>query len=153
MYLSGMEALELMLKKFIRSANVDKIMSEVLRDERLKDYIIELNQSQLYESGTDSNGQSLGQYQPYTVEIKRKKGQRTDHITLKDTGRFYNSFRIRVKSDGFEIHVKDLPGKDSLIYRYGIDILGLDTMSLHQIQDIFIREIKKALLTKILPGY
>ena len=34
-----------------------------------------------------------GEYSPYTVMLKKEKGQITDHVTLKDTGEFYRSFK------------------------------------------------------------
>ncbi len=126
-------------------------MSELLRDERLKNYIIELNQEQLYDRGVDSEGKDLGRpgYSDYTIEIKKKKGQRYDHVTLKDTGRFYKSFRIRVNKDGFTIDAK-APGKPDLYYRYGVDILGMDDVSQLQFSHILVSKLHEQILENIL---
>ena len=141
-----MEVLETFLKKFIKRLNAEKLLKEIMQDSRLKDLVIELNLEQLYESGTDAAGRSLGEYTAFTKDQKIEKGQRYDHITLKDSGKFYNSFKIIVVTDGFEIRVKDLEGKDSLIYRYGIDILGLDQLSMVEFQNILAIEIRKKIL-------
>mgnify|MGYP007121703504 CR=1 FL=1 len=43
--------------------------------------------------------------QSYWKPLARSLGNdgRTDHITLKDTGEFYKSFRIKLENDGFRI--------------------------------------------------
>lgn len=96
-------------------------------DRDLQDEIVRLNtQEQLYDDGIDSLNRQLGEYTPYTVEIKKQKGQRTDHITLKDTGAFYNSFKVTVNSRGFTIIADDRSKYDvPLTDEFGIDILGL----------------------------
>jgi len=49
----------------------------------------------------------IGSYSPYTVMLKKEKGQRTDHITLLDTGAFYDSFKIFLNRDNFIINADD----------------------------------------------
>ena len=141
-----------MLRNFIRAANEEKLFREIMSDGRLKNFIIERNQDQLYEHGIDSKGQQLGYpgYSRTTIEIKKKKGQRYDHVTLKDSGRFYNSFRIVVLSDAIEIRVTDLSGNDSLLRRYGEDILGLDDINKFELNTIIINDIKEKIIAAIL---
>ena len=77
-------------------------------DREVQDEIIRLNtEDQLYEEGIDSQGRSLGEYTPYTIEIKKSKGQRVDHITLKDTGAFYASFKVRATKTDLIIEADD----------------------------------------------
>lgn len=96
-------------------------------DREAQDEVIKLNQyDQLYQEGIDAMSNTLGQYTEYTKIIKRSKGQRIDHITLFDTGAFYNSFRVFVKNDGLEIFADDVAFYDRpLTEVYGVDILGL----------------------------
>lgn len=96
-------------------------------DVEAQDEIIRLNtQDQLYDEGIDSNENDLGDYTPFTKQEKSSKGQRTDHITLRDTGAFYKSFRVIVKRDSFEIIADDVSIYDEpLTEVFGIDILGL----------------------------
>ena len=96
-------------------------------DKELKDEIIRLNtQDQLYEDGIDSLNDSLGDYSSYTIAIKNMKGQKTSNITLKDTGDFYKSFKVKVTATGFTIKADDSTKYDiPLTESFGIDILGL----------------------------
>lgn len=102
-------------------------MKVLFDDSNFRKLIIDLNQEQLYEYGIDSNGNSLGEYTPYTKQLKQEKGQRIDHITLKDTGDFYNSFQLIFNnSDGSIQIIADGQKEDTNLFReFGIDILGL----------------------------
>lgn len=121
-------------------------MSEIMRDERLKSYIIELNQEQLYDQGADSNGNPLEPYSRLTMQIKKRKGQRFDRTTLKDTGKFYKSFRIIVESDGFVITADGQKETGNLFDRYGVDILGLNSVNKYQVEQILGREIREKII-------
>jgi len=85
--------------------------------------IIDLNTiDQLYNEGIDSLGNSLGEYSAYTKSIKGAKGQRTDHITLKDTGEFYNSFRVILSGNKLQIVANPIKEDTNLFREFGIDI-------------------------------
>lgn len=125
-------------------------MADIMKDERLKRYYIELNQEQLHDSGTDSNGNPIiPPYSRRTMEIKRRKGQVSDHVTLKDTGKFYKSFKITVFRGGFIIDADGQKQETNLFDKYGIDILGLDDNSMIQFQDVLAREIRTKILELI----
>jgi hypothetical protein len=94
--------------------------------------IIDLNTiDQLYNQGVDSRGVSLGDYTAYTKSLKQQKGERYDHITLKDTGEFYKSFRIIFTGDALQIIANPIKDDTNLFKEFGIDIVGLteDSMS------------------------
>jgi hypothetical protein len=121
-------------------------------DREAQDEIIRLNtEDQLYEEGIDSNDDTLGEYTVFTKAIKLSKGQRIDHVTLKDTGAFYDSFKVIIKKDGFEIIADDVSLYDRpLTDVYGLDILGLTEDNLSWlgafIIDKYIEYIEKKLL-------
>lgn len=96
-------------------------------DKDAQEEVIRLNtEDQLYDEGIDALDRTLGAYSPVTVAIKRSKGQRTDHVTLKDTGAFYDSFQVKVDRKGFEIIADDTGGYDvALTQTWGNDIIGL----------------------------
>jgi len=97
-----------------------------------KKLIIDLNTiDQLYNQGVDSRGVVIGDYTYYTKSLKQAKGQRTDHITLKDTGEFYNSFRIILNGNALQIIANPIKDDTNLFQEFGIDIVGLteDSMS------------------------
>ena len=57
--------------------------------------IVELNVKQLYEYGINSLGiriDTYDPYSPYTVRVKKEKGQPYDRVTLRDTGDFHTEF-------------------------------------------------------------
>jgi hypothetical protein len=96
-------------------------------DNRVIEFIIDLNTNdQLFEDGIDSLGRQLGDYAPFTVESKKGKGDRYDHITLKDTGKFYDSWTVRVDKRGLELDADDFSHYDEPLFSiYGEDVLGL----------------------------
>lgn len=91
-----------------------------------KELIISLNQNdQLYEQGIKANNLPiLPKYTAFTKAVKARKGQRIDHVTLKDTGKFYESFEVVAGSDSFEIIAKDSK-TEKLKAKYDSEILGL----------------------------
>ena len=107
-------------------------MKHLFQQTSFRKLIIDLNtEEQLYSQGIDSKGVQLGEYSIYTKGLKQNKGQRTDHITLKDTGEFYKSFSIRLEGSSFRIIADGQKEDTNLFKEYGIDILGLtqDSMS------------------------
>src|SRR4051812_41979225 len=84
----------------IERLDQDKIMTEILDDSKIQSDIIALNQKQLFEEGVQADGTPTGEYQPATIQGtkyypgKIEKGQPYDHVTLKDTGAFYNSMKV-----------------------------------------------------------
>jgi len=110
------------------------VFQEIFNNPAMKRFIIALNtdapkDGQLFEKGIDSRGISLesigGPYSPFTIEVKLQKGQRVDHVTLKDTGEFYESFRVQVDKDFFTIDANPMKDDTNLFTEWGEDILGL----------------------------
>ena len=104
--------------------NIDEILFQITKEQETQDFLIEVLQDQLFTTGEDGDGLSLGDYSPVTIKIKRAKGQPTDRITLKDTGEFYRSYMIEAFEGGF---IVDADGQksptDNLFVSYGDDIL------------------------------
>ena len=124
------------IEKF-RSLSENELMKYLSENQGLKEEIIYLNTyGQLYE-GIDSKGGSLGTYTPYTISIKERKGQPTDHVTLKDTGEFYSSFNVSLTSD-YDLHITAQPIKDDtdLTEKYGDAIIGLSEESISRIRSM-----------------
>jgi len=113
-------------------------MKVLFQNPTFRKLIIDLNtQEQLFEQGIDSKGRSLGEYSIATIEGtrnflgKKQKGQRFDHITLKDTGDFYKSFAVQLEGTTIRITADGQKEDTNLFQEYGIDIVGLteDSMS------------------------
>ena len=93
--------------------------------EETSEDISNFNRKQLFE-GTRSTGTEIKPfYSPYTILLKDQKGQPTDRVTLKDTGDFYNSIQVDVKTDSYDIIATDYK-YDKLANKYGKTILGLN---------------------------
>lgn len=89
--------------------------------------IVDLNVEQLYEYGVNSLGIQIDTYQPYTpytVRVKKEKGQPYDRVTLRDTGDFHKSFEVVFDPTGFYITATDYKTEE-LIEKYGSKIFGL----------------------------
>lgn len=134
----------------VNKLDLDDILLAMWKRNDTQDYIIELNtEEQLYDKGIDSKGNDLGEYSPYTKQIKSEKGQRFDHITLKDTGEFYKSFVVKPNKKGFKITAN--PNKDDtdLFREFGVDIVGLTKESVFKLLDfiepLFKKELEKRL--------
>ena len=97
--------------------------------------------------GKDGQGESLGNYSPTTISIKQAKGQRTDHITLKDTGDFYSSYRLSLNG----LVTANTQKEDTdLAVEFGKDILtlsdeGQDVM----IQDFLLEDVQNFIRKEI----
>lgn len=156
-----MSGFEKLLDKVDRY-NVNAILFEVWKDQKVKDFIIELNTigqptAQLYEKGINSLGVSLGNYKESTIKGgksylgKIAKGQRYDHITLLDTGEFYDTFFVNALGlRGFSIEADGQKEDTNLLERYGKDIIGLTDENL-QILTEFIKPYYIRAAKKILP--
>lgn len=123
---------------------INEIILEVVRDHEME--IIKLNvEDQLYDKGVDGNGNKLNPpYAESTKVRKRKKGQPTNRVTLKDSGEFYKGFYLWYEEDGFSIQVDDIKTK-YLVNRYGKDIAGLDRESMDKMR----RMIGEKIIVKI----
>lgn len=142
------------LDKFKKAADIDAAFAEIVSSEEFKKLAVELNTkgkdtSQLYELGIDSLGKTLDVdgYAASTIEGtasfkgKKEKGQRFDHITLEDTGKFYSTFVVETGGSSFLFRITANPirGNANLFEGFGKEIVGWTEQNL-QIMIDFIRE-------------
>jgi len=121
------------------------------------DQITELNREQLW-SGEDALGQVINTLggRPYalsTMRIKSTKGQPTNRVTLKDTGAFYKTFKVKQVKSGFEV-IADFSKDDGDIrdnFSSDFDFLGLQDESLNEwVNEYFYPEFTRNLRKEIL---
>jgi len=151
------------LIKKLESLTPDAILRGVLEDPKLKQLIIDLNTegkptSQLFEQGVDARGVTLKSiggdqrtpsgYAPSTIEGipgrfegKKQKGQRIDHITLKDTGDFYDSFTVKIGKDFIQIDADGQKSDVNLFKEWGPDLTGLTDQNLQILSDAIAEKI------------
>lgn len=141
-----MDRLIKLLKNF-QKLNTQDILIKIYTPDKFEKEVLDKNRiDQLYNEGVDSDGIVLPAYAASTVERKRRKGQPTDRVTLKDTGEFYGTFDLIFNSDlDFEIVAED--GEKGLFDRYGSKIVGWTNENKDEIiQDIqtkFIAEVQR----------
>lgn len=116
----------------VKQLDSQKIMSEVFNDKDLQADIIDLNQSQLYNKGIQSDGTPTGTYTKKSIEFKKFKGQPYDHVTLKDTGEFYSTMNVKPDGDGFVINADMVKDDQDLSERWD-KALGLTDESISEI--------------------
>ncbi|OJW78439.1 hypothetical protein [Spirosoma sp. 48-14] len=101
---------------------LNRVLSDVIAANAV--LIADLNRKQLAAGIRADNSAISPYYRPDTVQIKRDKGQRTDRVTLHDTGDFYESIFTAVFDQAFDLEATD-PKTEELKAKYGDDILGL----------------------------
>lgn len=133
----------------VKALNQDAILTEILNESDLQKKIVDLNQEQLYEGGIQADGTPTGDYSGLTIygaagfAGKIEKGQRYDHITLRDTGQFYDSMQVKSLPDAIVIKAND---PHNLQERFP-HMLGLDRDSINEIiptvKTKFLAEVRK----------
>ena len=131
------------LKSF--NTQLDSSVEKVVRQN--EELILEYNsEDQLLEQGIDTSNTkiaSFAPYHPYTVSVKRIKGQPTNKVTLRDTGEFHESFYINYLIGGFEIKSNDEKAQ-ILEDKYGEEIFGLSEENFSDFLDHYVLpEIQK----------
>ena len=101
-------------------AQAHKIVNQL--DDYITDYVKE---EQLFATGKDGRGASLGEYAPFTIEEKKRKGQPYDRITLLNTREFYDGFFVIGKNGNIKISSKDKK-TPKLIEDFGNEIFLLN---------------------------
>lgn len=139
--------------KPLKSINLNAILRNELKE--AESDIIDLQKEQMSAGLADKGDEIQPGYTKKTREIKGKKGQPTDRVTLKDTGAFYRDQYVKYSVQHFEITSRNRK-RLRLIDKYhgnrGGDIFGLSEESriilaksiLPRIQNIFRERALKA---------
>jgi hypothetical protein len=105
--MSDFQALANDLKKI----DSNKILRDIFSDTSLQKWILDQPKNRIQRTGINSDGNKLqtdssssgNPYADTTMDLKERLGQTNDHVTLTDTGDFWDSFRFKLEADGFEI--------------------------------------------------
>lgn len=127
--------------------NIDRYILDAVRIN--EDFIVELNRDKLF-SGKDSNAKKIRpKYAPSTIIQKRRKGQPSGRVTLRDTGDFYKDTYIEYGSDEFEITSSNFK-TEILKEKYGDGILGLTKRDTSKVGDEIKPDLVNIIKAKIL---
>lgn len=117
------------------------LLEDIVRDK--EDVIISaIADDQLYRRGINGRGEKIMDYAPYeprTIQIKKKKGQPTTRVTLRDTGDFHNSMYVVFDAEGFYVTASDEKTPE-LIEKYGDEIFRLTDKNFTRIVRSHIRK-------------
>jgi hypothetical protein len=94
----------------LQSVNINRILDECLKE--IEDFILELNKEQLYEKG-EINVKEPNKREKYSKAYKRFKERKatykkTEFVTLRFEGTFYDSFKLIIFDKEFLISATDL---------------------------------------------
>lgn len=102
------------------------MLCEIIMDN--EKYIVDtIRNTQLYRRGINGRGIKIMDYAPYaprTIQAKRRKGQPTTRVTLRDTGAFHGSMFLVVDDEGFYV-TSDSKLTPILTKKYGDTIFRL----------------------------
>lgn len=96
---------------------------------------------QLYRRGINGRGVKIMSYAPYspvTVAIKKRKGQPTTRVTLRDTGDFHKGVHVVVDNEGFYVTSQDRKTEE-LVAKYGPEIFRLTDRNFTRIVRVHVR--------------
>jgi hypothetical protein len=128
----------------------------VLDNIEVKNLIINLNtEEQMNKQSVNADGEELtsvgGTYSPVTMIISKAKGRPKKslfQVNLKDTGRFYKSFRVRVGMDSILITADTIKSGEDLESRWG-KLVGLTDEHLQELiqlaRELYIKYYRKHL--------
>jgi hypothetical protein len=126
------------------------VFIRIFNGSEVQNFIVRLNQDQLFKEGIDATGRPTGVYTEYTELLNEGEnftlnGETKQKIAgepylLLDTGEFYKSFEVQVYEEYFTMFASDKKQDGTeLTRKFGQDILGLTNAN------------KSELIKKILP--
>ncbi len=137
------------LNNKVQDFDIETELDKIIKDN--EHVFVDANTEMLY-SGIDSEGNSLGEYSPKTIDYKLKPGDhdhKIDNITLKDLGDFYSGKSIIKENRDWTIISKDWK-QEKLETDFGKAINGIDKERTAEItDDILTPNITKALQNAI----
>lgn len=138
-YNATLRNLEYRLRLF--KDNLPLLLEDIIKSK--EDVIVSaIADNQLYRRGITGKGVKIMSYAPYkpiTIQIKKRKGQPTTRVTLRDTGAFHESMFVVFDSEGFYVTSSD-EKTPLLIEKYGEDIFRLTDKNLTRILRSHIRK-------------
>lgn len=138
-YNATLRNLEYRLRAF--KDNLSMYLEDIIRDK--EDVIVStIADDQLYRRGINGRGEKIMSYMPYTaktIQNKKRKGQPTTRVTLRDTGAFHESMYVVFDSEGFYITASD-EKTEELVKKYGEEIFRLTDKNFTRIVRSHIRK-------------
>lgn len=126
-----------------------RIEADKIVKQHKKEIIDFIRENQLYQKGIDGTGRKLQMYTPYTIAIKKLKGEAYDRTTLLDTGDFYDDMTVHLKGDTLIVFSTNYK-TPQLIEKYGQDIFTFTVENLLYIdEEILEKKLIKWVLSQL----
>lgn len=136
-FISKLETKIATLKKL--NQNFEKTVIDILYD--IRHILIDMNvEDQLFIRGITSDGVAIidsKPYSPFTVGIKKQKGQPTNRVTTRDTGEFHDGFTVKRKPKSIELTSTD-DKTFELTLKYGDGLFGLTKENLEELKKEYV---------------
>lgn len=126
---------------------IELSIKDIVKDTvRKYDFVIldYIRNKQLFQKGEKYDGKKIKPgYSRITIKIKQKKGDPYDRVTLKDTGKFYNTMQLFLGQSYIYVTI-NVSYYDKLEKKYGRKIIGLQEQFLEEFaENYIIPELKK----------
>ena len=123
--------------------------AKIIVNELKGEIIPYITERQLFDRGIDGQGKRLEPYSPFTIAIKKQKGEVYNRTTLLDTGDFYEGFTLIAQNDEMIFYSSDYKTPE-LVSKYGKDIFTLTVEHNTEINDkIILPRLIERLLNSI----
>ena len=119
---------------------LDNAISDILNT--VEDDIVEMQQERLMKGLFVSEAEIYPFYTPFTVQVKKEKGQPHDKVTLKDTGAFHDAIFAAQFGDKIVIDSDDEKSGE-LKEKYSENIFGLTQENKEILQQKTAKQIAK----------
>jgi len=149
-----------------RTLNANRVIANIFLDQRFQEFVLDLNRvDQIFEGGIQADGSDInssnsspGTYSRFTEQENQGRTFRFNKSTTKakiagdayflfNTGRLFDSFKIDVFNDSFDILAADtLDDGKSVLGEYGSNLLGLTPASI----EILIEALNERVIPSIL---
>lgn len=137
------------LERFIADQDEYVMLATHDSEQEIIDLVIH---DQMWEQGIRATGTPIRPlYHEQTIELKIQKGQRWDHVTLRDSEDFHASVFVDFREKEFFIDALDWK-KEILMRKYGKTILGLTNENLQFLIDKRFRPRAKDIFRKAIFG-
>ena len=129
------------IAKRVLKLNENDALKVVTQNKSIQFNAIRLNrQVQLYQQGVDVDGKKMQSYKAqgsnvysnYTIMLKEEKGQVTDRVTMRDTGKLYSTFDTKVVKGELILMADTIKEGEDLQDSFG-QFIGLDTESKNEL--------------------
>ena len=143
-------------KKF--DINFNTILNDIFKAQNIHTWVLNAIRKRLYDKGETGSGNILktdssrggNPYSDVTMDIKDFHGQKISNVTLKDSGEFYNSFRMALNLFGFELS-GDFQKTDGHIAKNFTNQYGSEIEFENDVMSLTDQEIDQLIKNDIIP--